>query len=109
MFRGDADAIIAEAELPTVACLFSADIDIGTFTGIVDGVIDEVAEDAVDERRISLNDDVLWQTVVKRHVAFFKSDGSFLYNIGYDLRHVRAFHRQLMGSIVHAIQRRDVL
>ena len=106
---GYACTIIAESECPNILSGFSTDIDSGALAGIVDGIVDEIAEDAVDERGIALNDDVLRQTVVERHVTLFEGNGSFLYDITDDCRHICTFHRQLVGGIVHAVQRRDVL
>ena len=107
--RSDAYAVVAEAEHPAVIGLFGTDVDGGTLAGIVDGVVDEVAEDTVDERRVALYDNMLRQTVVKLHVALFKGDGGFLNDVADDGRHVGTFHRQLVGGVVHAVQRRYIL
>ena len=59
MLWGDAHTIIAEAERPTVVSLFCADVDGGALASIIDSIIDKVTENAVNERGITLDDDVL--------------------------------------------------
>ena len=81
----EAHAVVAEAERPAVVRLLGTDVDSGALAGIVDGVIDKVAEDAVDERGIALNDDALRQTVVELHVALFEGEGNLLYNVADNL------------------------
>ena len=74
VLRGDAYAIIAETECPMIVHRFCADVDVGALAGIVDGVVDEVTEDTVNERLVTLNDDAIWQIIVECHVALLEGD-----------------------------------
>ena len=55
----DAHAVVAEVERPTVVSLFCADVDGGALASIIDSIIDKVTENAVNERGITLDDDML--------------------------------------------------
>ena len=103
MFFSDAHAVVSECECPMRALVFSCDFYRLSFAGVVDGIIDKVAEYAVDERGVALDDDMLWQAIIERHVAFFEGDSGFCADIANNSRHVGALHRQLVGSEVHSV------
>ena len=103
MFWWDAHPVVAEAEHPAVFLLLSANLNCSALTGIVDGIVDEVAEDAVDKRVIALDDDALGQVVLELHVAFLNCDGRFLYDIAHNLRYVGSLHSKPVRGIVHSV------
>ena len=49
VLRGDARAVVLEGEVPTVGLLVGRDSYGCTFAGIAEGVVRQVAEDAIDE------------------------------------------------------------
>ena len=109
MLVGNADAVVLEGEMPAVLLLFGRHLDGGALAGVVDGVVHQVAEDAVEQGGVALHDDVWRQTVSDGHVALAHVEGSLLYDVGKHDRHVDALHRQQVGGIVHLVERRDVL
>lgn len=71
VFFRDACPVVSESEQSGVGIIRGRHFDGRTLSGIVDGIVHQVAEDAVQQRMVAPYDDVLRKTVVERHLPSF--------------------------------------
>lgn len=80
MFRSNPYAIVGECELPTGVCIGMRKGYCGPIACIGNGVVSEVAEDAMDKRHVAVGHKRRWQLVVEMHTMLFQmQSGGFNY------------------------------
>ena len=80
MFWSNPYAIVRECELPMGVCVGMRKGYCSPIACIGNGVVSEVAEDAMDKRHVAVGHKRRWQLVVEMHMMFFQMQcGDFNY------------------------------
>ena len=98
-------AIVGETEMPIVAGLTGGQRDGGAIAGIGNGIVGEIAEDAVEQRSIASHDEWRWQLIDKCHAAPGQLEGCFLLNVTDGFVDVNGFELVGDGSGIESVKR----
>ena len=108
MFLGNSFPIIGKTELPTIRLLFAEDLNGSSFACVVQGIVEQIAEDAIEQHRIAVNDNILLHVVFQGHVTVGKLNGNLLHDIRHEVGDVHAHKLQLISCIIQAVEHRHV-
>ena len=105
MFVVNTHAIVAKCEAPSVfARLVRFEGDGGAVACIGNGIVGEIAEDAVYYTCGSVDDDIIRSFVNEFHILLLQLEGGFLYYLTYRHRHVDFLKLHHLTAIVHTIE-----
>ena len=109
MLRLDAHSVVAEDKPPLAALVVGAQLDGGALAGIGYGVVGEVAEDAVEQTLVAVDDEPFGQVYDCLHALLLQLQGGGLGDARHELRHVDIGKVHHLDAVVHLVERRYVL
>lgn len=109
MLLGNAHAVVAEGELPTALAATRLEIYVGIGTGIGNGIVGEVAEGAVYQALVAIDNHLLGYVARHAHAFLFKRELALKLHRAYDSRHVDLGEDHHLRTIVETVERRHVV
>ena len=103
------DAVVAEGEMPIGLLPLRLHADMGAHAGVGDGVVGEVAEDAVEQTAVAVHLDFAGNITAHRHIVLFKIELTFFLDGAYQLSYIDILVTYHVGTVVHAVERRHIV
>ena len=109
MLIGHAHAVIAEREAPAALAATCLETDVGIVSGIGNGIVGEIAEDAVNQASVAMDNHLIGHVARHGHALLFKGELALQLHGAYYLRHVGLVEDHHLGAIVETVERGHVV